>query len=184
MKDRLKEALKPKRYQHSLGVAKTAKKLAEKYGADPEKAYTAGLLHDCAKLPIFNDQMKLAERYEMKFDDITMKCPAVIHAPLGARHAREAYGIDDREILDAIEFHTVGRANMTLLDKIIYVADMIEPTRDFRGVEKLRRLADKDIDRALIACLKQSIAHNAKKESVIHPNTLEAWNDMMIHRGG
>ncbi len=182
MKDKLKKTLKPKRYQHSMGVAKTAKKLAVRFGADADKAYLAGMLHDCAKLPDMKDQLKLAAKYGMEFDEITARCPAVIHAPLGARHAREEYGVDDVEILDAIEFHTVGRADMTLMDKIIYVADMIEPTRDFRGVGKLRRLAGKNIDDAFIACLKESIEHNAKKESVIHPNTLEAWNYMMLHR--
>ncbi len=179
MKDKLKKALKPKRYQHSLGVAKTARILAQKYGANVEKAYIAGLLHDCAKLPDIKEQMKLAKKYGMEFDEVTLKCPAVIHAPLGARHAKEEYGITDKEILDAIEYHTVGRANMTLMDKIIYVADMIEPTRDFDGVEKLRKMADKSLDKVLKACLKQSIIHNIKKDSVVHPNTLEAWNYIM-----
>lgn len=182
MKDKLKKALKPKRYQHSLGVAKTARILAQKYGANVEKAYIAGLLHDCAKLPEIKDQLKLAKKYGMEFDDVTMACPAVIHAPLGARHAKEEYGINDKEILDAIEYHTVGRADMTLMDKIIYVADMIEPTRDFDGVEKLRKTAEKSLDKTLKACLKQSIVHNVKKGSVVHPNTLDAWNYIMIHK--
>ena len=141
-KNKLKSTLSEKRYKHSLGVCDEAVKLAEKYGADTEKAYTAGILHDCAK----------AE-----------------------------YGVNDKDVLDAIMCHTVAKENMSLLDKIIYIADMIEPMRDFDGVEELRKAAYENIDRAFILGLKQSIVFNAQKNKIIHPNTLSAWNYMLMN---
>lgn len=179
MKKKLEAALKPKRYRHSLGVCAEAVKLAEIYGADCDKAYTAGLLHDCAKGFDSKKQLELCKAYGLVLDDTTMQCHPVIHAPLGAEVARHEYGIEDEEILEAIRCHTVGKANMTKLDKIIYVADMIEPGRDFDGVEQLRKCAYKNLDDAVIMALKQSIVFNAKKEVSIHPATIEAWNFML-----
>ncbi len=179
MKNKLKNTLSEKRYKHCLGVCEEAVKLAEKYGADKDKAYTAGLLHDCAKGCTLDEQLALCEKYGIALDAITLKCPAVIHAPLGAKIAEAEYGTDDAEILEAIRCHTVGKAGMSLLDKIIYIADMIEPMRDFDGVKKLRKAAYEDIDEAFIMGLKQSIVHNAEKNRIIHPATIEAWNYMI-----
>ena len=158
-KNKLKSTLSEKRYKHSLGVCDEAVKLAEKYGADTEKAYTAGIL----------------------LDDITLACKPVIHAPLGAKIAKAEYGVNDKDVLDAIMCHTVAKENMSLLDKIIYIADMIEPMRDFDGVEELRKAAYENIDRAFILGLKQSIVFNAQKNKIIHPNTLSAWNYMLMN---
>ncbi len=176
MKDKLKKELSEKRYKHCLGVRDEAVKLAEKYGADIKKAEVAGLLHDCAKGLDIDEQIRQCEKYKMALDDITLKCKAVIHAPLGAKIAKEEYGIEDEEILEAIRSHTVAKENMSLLDRIIYVADMIEPMRDFDGVEKLRKAAYKDIDEAFIMGMRQSIVHNAEKNKIIHPDTISAWN--------
>lgn len=178
-KKKLGESLKPERYVHSLGVCAEAVKLAERYGADRDKAYIAGLLHDCAKGYGKRRQRELCEEYGIELDEITLRCPAVIHAPLGAEIAKREYGIEDEEILKAIRVHTVGGAGMSKLDKIIYTADMIEPSRSFEGVEELRRIAYEDLDRAVAAAVAQSIEFNLKKPSVIHPDTLAAWNDLL-----
>ncbi len=179
MKDKLEKALSKKRYEHSIGVCDEAVKLAKKYGADVEKAYTAGLLHDCAKGFDTDTQIKLCREYGIMLDDITLSCTAVIHAPLGAVVANREYGIDDDEILEAIRNHTTGKEGMSLLDKIIYIADMIEPLRDYSGVDVLRKAAYEDIDKACIMGLKHSIVFNANKNKIIPPDTIFAWNDMV-----
>lgn len=176
MKEKLKKTLSEKRYAHCMGVCDEAVKIARKYGEDEEKAYIAALLHDCAKGFDIDTQIKLCNEYGIELDDITLKCPAVIHAPLGAVIAQKEYGIDDAEILVAIRVHTVGKENMSLLDKIIYIADMIEPNRSYDGVEELRKTAYEDIDTAFTAGLKQSIVFNAKRNKIIHPDTIIAWN--------
>lgn len=176
MKAKLKQALNPNRYRHSLNVCDEAVKLAERYGTDRNKAYTAGLLHDCAKGYTHEEQAALCKQFGIELDSITLACPAVIHAPLGGEIARHEYGINDEEIVDAIKYHTVARAGMTALDKIIYIADMIEPMREYEGVDRLRELAYEDLDKAVLVALRQSMEFNLKKNSIIHPNTLEAWN--------
>ncbi len=178
MQSRLQMALKKKRLEHSLGVSREAVKMAEKFGADPEKAYIAGLLHDCAKCLKPEEEEELITRYGYEPDEMTRLCHPVLHAPLGALTAKYEYGVDDEEILDAIRYHTVARAHMTLLDKIIYVADVTEPNRDYDGVETLRKLAAKNIDDAYKEAVRQALTHNIKKETLIHPNTLEAWNEI------
>lgn len=176
MRKKLASALKKKRYKHSLGVCKEAVRMAKLFGADEKKAYTAGLLHDCAKCFDRETQFKICEKYGVKTDRMTDLCPAVLHAPAGAALAKNEYGIDDEEILDAIRCHTTGRADMTLLDKIVYVADMTEPGRDYDGVEKLRELSAKDIDAAFIEALRQTLTFNIEKQAIVHPDTLAAWN--------
>lgn len=182
MKEKLKSALKPKRYIHSIGVCDTAIKLAERFGADKEKAYIAGLLHDCAKCFDNEKQIELCSKYGIELSRITIECPAVIHAPLGAAVAKAEYGINDKEILQAIEFHTTGGCNMTKLDKIIYIADMIEPSRDYTGVDVLRKEAEKDLDNAMLMALQSTLEFNIKKRSIVHPYTIDAWNDLLIHK--
>lgn len=173
---KLKKVLPEKRYIHSAGVSAEAKKLAKRYGADADKAAVAGILHDCAKGYKIDEQFELCRKYKISLLESDIKCPAVIHAILGAELAKRIYGIDDDEILSAIKYHTVGKADMSLLEKIIYLADMIEPNRDYKGVKKLRKLAYKDIDEALKECMAITIRFNVKKRAVIHSGTIDAWN--------
>lgn len=182
IKEKLKVVLKPKRYDHSIGVCDTALKLAKRFCVDKEKAYIAGLLHDCAKCFETEKQIELCREYGVELSEITLKVPAVIHAPLGAAVARAEYGIEDEEILQAIAFHTTGGCNMTKLDKIIYIADMIEPSRDYKGVDSLRKEAGKDLDSAMLMALQSTLKFNIKKGSIVHPDTIEAWNDLLIHK--
>lgn len=179
MKDELSRELSEKRYRHSLGVCGEAVRMAELFGADTEKAYIAGLLHDCAKCLSGEELTKLYARSGADEDEL--KCPPVIHAPLGVVVAREKYGITDTEILGAIRYHTVARENMPLLEKIIYVADMTEPMRSFPGVESLRRLSEQDINLAFMEAVKQSLVYNLNNGNFIHPNTLKAWNYICKH---
>ena len=184
MRDKLKRSLKTKRFEHSEGVCAEAVRMAELFGADTEKAYIAGLLHDCAKCFSPDEEKEISQKYGYVPDLMTQVCHPVLHAPLGAVVAEHEYGVHDKEILDAIHYHTVARADMTLLDKIVYVADMTEPGRDYDGAERLRALAHKDIDEAFCEALSQSLIHNIKKGSIIHPNSLDAWNNMIINKKG
>ena len=179
IKEKLKSELPEKRYIHSLGVADEAKRLAIKYGADADKAYLAGLLHDCAKGIPTSDQAAECVRRGVEIDEWTRKCPPVIHGFLGAEIAKTEYGITDREVLSAIKYHTVGAANMTLLEKIIYIADMTEVNRDFPGVEVLRKLVNESIDDAIKESIKQQLEFNMSKNGVIHPNMIILWNDII-----
>ena len=182
MKEKLKNRLNAHRFEHSMGVADEAVKLARLYGEDEEKAYIAGLLHDCAKGYSTEKQIQLCKELGVELDEITLKCPAVIHAPLGAVLAKTDFGIEDKDILDAIRSHTTGATDMTKLMKIIYIADMIEPMREFLGVDKLRKLAHENLDEAIMAALAQSIEFNLRKNTVIHPDTLKAWNSCIINK--
>lgn len=181
MKNKLKSVLKESRYLHSIGVCETAVKMARLYGVDEEKAYIAGLLHDCAKCFSNEEQIKMCRDYGIELDEITLACPAVIHAPLGAAVARAEYGIEDEEILRSIRLHTTGGKNMTRLDKIIYIADMIEPTRDYSGVDELREIAFKNLDEAMKKSLQSTLRFNIQKGTVIHPDTLSAWNSLLLY---
>lgn len=183
IKERLKAALKPKRYQHSMGVCSEAVKMAKLFGVDRDKARVAALLHDCAKCIEGKEQIKLCKKYGIELDEITLSCPAVIHAPLGAAIAKAQYEIEDEDILHAISLHTTGGKDMTDLDKIIYIADMTEPSRDYKGVDQLRATAHKDLDEAMFEALQSTLKFNLKKGTVIHPDTIAAWNSLLLHKG-
>ena len=180
MEEKLKEILSEKRFRHSLGVAKEAKRLAKLYGADEEKAYTAGLLHDCAKGYSIEEQIKLCDKLNVKLDESLRICPPVIHGFLGAEVAKKEYGISDDEILQSIKYHTVGRAGMSLLEKIIYIADMTEENRDFDGVDELRDAVNKDLNEALLISIEQQFKLQFKRRSTLHPNMIDMWNDLVL----
>ncbi len=183
MKEKLKGMLTKERYRHSKGVAETAVRLAERWGADEKKAYIAGLLHDCAKNIPAKESIELCKKLGVKLGALELAAPSIIHAPLGAELVKMEFGVFDGEISDAIRYHTVARSSMTRLDDIIYLADMIEPMRDFAGVEELRELSQLDLDAAMAAAFKESLTHNIKKDIPVHPNTLIAWNERIMNTG-
>ncbi len=181
MKELLEARLKPKRFCHSLGVAETAAKLARRFGVDEETARVAGLLHDCARE--FPNEAMIAEADERRlvYGPIERAMPLLLHAALGAARAAELYGVDDDAIAQAICRHTVGAARMTRLDKIIWFADMIEPSRSYPEVERLRTLARQaSLDEMLLAGLTDSIKFVAEKGHLIHPDTIEARNELLL----
>lgn len=180
-KTELEKRLKPSRFRHSCGVADTAAFLAERFGLDVEQARFAGLLHDCAR-DFPNDTMIAeAEKRGIAFGAVERTMPLLLHAPLGAFRVSEVYGIEDADIKQAIARHTVGGASMTPLDKVIYFADMMEPTRDYPGVEELRRAArEESLDAMTLAGLSQSILFVTKKGHLIHPDTVIARNEILL----
>lgn len=178
MKIKLQAELKASRYIHSLGVMDEAVALAKLYGVDKTKAELAGLLHDCAKGYTFDEAIAYADKYGIVLDCDTLKCPPVIHAPIGALVAEHEYGITDTEVLSAISNHTVAGRSMTPLDKIIYIADMTEPNRDFDGVDELRRLSRENLDIAYKFAIKSSLLHTIRQNGYMHPMTVFAWNEI------
>ena len=146
--------LKNKRIPHVLGTEQEAIRLAERYGADVEKARVAALLHDCTKKLNMEEQLELCGRYGIQLDELEQKALKLLHAKTGAAIARDVFGVDD-EIYNAIWWHTTGHAHMTLLEKVIYLADYIEPSRNFPGVDKLRAVCYKDLDEGLLMGLEK-----------------------------
>ncbi|MDQ0202681.1 bis(5'-nucleosyl)-tetraphosphatase (symmetrical) YqeK [Pectinatus haikarae] len=181
MQEKLQQSLNNKhRFIHSLGVSETAVKLAEKFGASPQKAKTAGLLHDCAREFPVPSLIGEARKRNIPIEFIDNYQPILLHAALGAALSSEKYGIDDIEILDAIKLHTTGKEKMNLLDKIIYLADMIEPNRQYDGIDEFRRVAETgDIDTVMIAAFDRSISFVIKKGQMVHPQTILARNYLL-----
>lgn len=178
--DFLRRNLSEIRFVHTLGVAETAKKLAEKWGADPEKAYLAGLVHDCAKEISKAETFEQLEAHGYVCDELERLSPNILHAPLGSIVAREQFGIEDEEILDAIRYHTVGREKMTLLDKIIYVADFIEPGRKYKEVQEVRDLAFEDMNLAVLKETDIVIKYIIDKGGVIHTESVRTRNSFLM----
>ena len=172
IKKQIKARLSKKRYKHSLGVAEVAKRLSEKEEGDPHKAYLTGLLHDYAK-PLSNDELiEIIDQSEWEIDNVERKIPEIIHAPAGAELVKREYGIHDREVLEAIRYHTIGCPKMGLLARIIFAADFIEPNRKYPGVDKLRQLVKDNLDLSITALCDSSIKYNLEHNKLIHPNTL------------
>jgi len=165
--------LKHKRIPHVLGAEQEAIRLAERYGADVEKARRAALLHDCTKRLLMPEQKALCAHYGIELDEMEQWALKLLHSKTGAAIARDRFGVDD-EIYSAIFYHTTGRANMSLLEKVIYLADYIEPSRDFPGVEELRKACYEDLDQGLLMGLEMTVEEMTAMGNPVHPATLEA----------
>jgi predicted HD superfamily hydrolase involved in NAD metabolism len=174
----VKEQITEHRYQHTLGVMETAIKLARKYGADEKKAELAAIFHDYAKFRD-KDEMKTIIQEQGMDPELLEYNSELWHAPVGAYLVEKEVGITDPDILEAIRYHTSGRPNMTLLEKIIYLADYIEPGRHFNGVEEVREMAQQDLDKALIQAIKNSVRFLMKKNQQIFPLTFYTYNDLV-----
>lgn len=176
LREELRLKLSPKRYEHTLSVSYICIALAMRYGYDLEKAELAGLLHDCAKRYSDEETISRCRRHGLELTEDELAAPKVIHAKLGAYMAREKYGVTDREITDAILYHTTGRCNMTLLDKIVYVADYIEPRRyEAPGLERLRQLAFLDLDEAMVMMMKGTLDYLKEKGGHVNSVTEAAY---------
>lgn len=175
----LKKKLDPGRYEHTLGVSYTCIALAMRYGYDLHKAELAGLLHDCAKRFDNATMLEKCMKREIPMTDSEVRDPSLLHAKLGAWYAREKYGIEDEEILNAIACHTTGRVGMTLLDKILYVADYIEPRRfKARNLPEMRKMAFEDLDLACFSITESVLKYLETTNCPIDTTTVEACEDM------
>lgn len=181
MKIKLENMLPEKRYLHSLRVAKEAVALAKHYSTDEQKAYIAGLLHDCAKYIDKDESIKMLEDNDVEVNICEKNNKGLLHAPLGAIIAAKEFGINDNVILSAIQNHTTGKANMSDLDKIIYLADLIEPGRNYTEIDDIRTKVYENLNIGMLYGLEYSIRYILSKKAVIHPNTIDAWNYIRIN---
>lgn len=172
-----------KRHAHILGVEETAVELAKRWGADPVAARRAGILHDCTKYLSLEEHLDICRKAGIVPDELEAKSAKLLHSKSGAAQARMVYGESD-EVYWAIYWHTTGKADMSLLEKIIYLADYMEPNRDFDGVDELRRLCGTDLDAALQMGLEMSVADLTERGVPIHKNTQGALDWVREHRKG
>lgn len=181
-KQNLSQRLKENRYIHSLNVADSALELAKHYGADEEKAYIAGLLHDCTKNESDDRQLQMLSSCGIILSCVERNNPKLFHAMTAPIYAKAVFGIEDEEILSAMRFHTTGKKGMSLLEKIVYIADYISAERDYADVDVMRILAFEDLDKAALYSLKFSLRSLSEKERVIHPDSLEFYNELIIKK--
>ena len=172
----LKENLKEQRYIHSLGVRDSSVSLADHYGEDKVKAEIAGLVHDCAKNLKNEDLLNMAIESGLYLDIVSKVEPQLLHGLCGSIIAEKTMGISDKYLLDSIIYHTTGRENMTRLDKIIYLADYIEPNRNFQGVDYLRNISYIDLDKAMLYAFDITIKYVISKQKLIHMETIKGRN--------
>lgn len=173
----LQEKLPEKRYNHSINVAKKAVYLAKKYGADVEKAEIAGLLHDITKYEDDQEQLRLISAAGLSLSALELENKKLWHALSGAAYLKVELHIEDEDILNAVKFHTTGRAGMSVLEKVVFVADMISEDRTFAEAEKVRKIAEESLNKAVCLTAVLSLEWLTEKLATIAPNTLAAYND-------
>lgn len=179
----LKRKLSDKRFVHTMGVAATAVRLAGIYGADSVKTEMAALLHDLARETDNTSLLRLCETNGVEPDTVERNVPELLHGKAAEIIARQKYGITDEEILDAVKYHTTGRIHMTVMDKIIFIADMTEPGRDFPGVDVLREISLRDLNASVVAGLNSTIRFVLERGMLIHPSSVEARNQLLMSGG-
>lgn len=183
IRNEIKKLLNPDRYKHSLGVEKEAVKLGKLYGADIFKCRIAAIAHDCQKNLSDDELINKAKYYGIEIDRIQREFPQLLHGPVGAMYCREYFDIDDKDILNSVYYHTTGREGMSLLEKIIYLSDVIEESRYFSGIELIRKEALVDINRALILSGNSTLTYVIKRNYLIHPLTVEFRNSLLLKGG-
>ncbi len=178
----LRSKLDDYRYIHSLGVAKSAKELAALYGADEEKAYTAGLLHDVMKNASPDEQLQIMEKADIILSPCEKLNQKLWHAIAGAAFLKTELNITDEEIISAVRWHTTGKAGMTTLEKTVYLADFISEDRTYPDVDEVRRLARISLERAIVYTQKYCIQKLLSQNMIIDPSSVECYNDLVRFR--
>ena len=177
----LRSRLTERRFIHSLNVADSARELAEIYGCDPDKAYTAGLIHDCCKDEPAGLQLSYMLGNGAELTECEINTAKLYHSICGSVYIQKEFGIDDVEIINAVRYHTTGRANMSVLEKVIFIADFISAERDYNGVEIMREKAKRSLDEAIVEGLSFTIKDLIDAGRIIHPDTLGAYNDAIAN---
>lgn len=177
IREKLAKKLKPDRYEHTLGVMYTASSLAMCYGDNIDQALLAGLLHDCGKYCPPKEQIQLCKEYQITLTPAELEMPALVHAKLGAYLAEHEYHVKDPRILNAITYHTTGRPDMTLLEKIVYIADYIEPGRPMiPGLTQIRNIVFQDMDKAICLAAESTLSYLKKQNRSIDPMTEKTFH--------
>ena len=174
----IEKRMKSARFKHSRNVAKEAVRLAKKYGADVEKAEIAGILHDATKETPEQEQMELIEKAGIVLTPLEKSSHKLWHAISGAAFVQVELGITDPDIINSIRYHTTGRAGMSLLEKVIFIADFTSAERDYDGVEKMRKVADKSLEEAILEGMSYTIADLAQRKLTIAPDTFMGYNEV------
>lgn len=185
MRDLLEESIAGKRFKHSVAVYETALAMAKSHKLSKElteKIAVSALLHDCGREVPTKESAAKAQELGVAITEIEIQQPILLHAKLGVYFAKTKYGVVDEEILDGISFHTTGKANMSVLAMVVFLADMIEPARDFPGVEELRKLAHKDLEAAMLQAYCNTIKYLIKEGQLIHPDCIEGYNQLMLKK--
>lgn len=179
---KLKPLMKKYRYQHSLRVSVIAGKIAQYYHLPVEKAKISGLIHDCVKDYSLDELKSLINKYQISLTKVEKNIPKIWHAFVGAEMAKDIFQIDDLEILNAIRYHSTASSNMSLLGKIVYIADKIEPGRKSESMKKLWKIIWEDIDLVMLELLNEELKYLVSEHLVIHPATIEVRNKIIIDR--
>jgi len=177
IKQDLSSMLSEKRYNHSIAVAIQAFKLAEIYNEDTAKAFIAGLVHDCCKEMTKEEQLKIINQFDIMLTDIEKSEPNIWHGYAASGYITEKWGINDKDICSAVKYHTCGKGNMTLLEKIIFVADLTSEDRNYPDGEKIREISYISLDRAIYECYKYIIPFIVNRGGSISQNTIDCYND-------
>lgn len=176
LKNELEKRLPKKRFEHVLRVTETAKELADRFGVPVDKAEQAALFHDIAKFMEPSDMRRLIE--ENAEDERLLSFHHELwHAAAGRIIAEKEFGVKDPDVLNAIRYHTTGRAGMSVLEKLIYIADLIEPGRSFPGIDELRQSTDRQIDEAMKACIAHSVLYLIERRTAVFPDSIECYNE-------
>lgn len=178
----LKHKLSEKRFKHSCSVSAEAVFLARKFGADEKKAEFAGLVHDIEKETPLDVQLQTIEKYSIILDDVEKSSPKLLHAITGAAVLKNEHNVADIDVLNAVRYHTTAKAGMSLLEKIIYLADYISADREYEGVDELRRIVHTSLEDGLNKCLDFSIKELLDKGATIHIDTVKARNELIMAR--
>lgn len=180
MKVMLEDALPRKRYEHSIAVYETALEFAKIHDGDMEKVAIAALLHDCGReVPTKNNLMQ-AISLGLIIDEVERNQPVLLHAKLGVYYAQKKYGVFDQETLDAILYHTTGAAGMTKTAMIVYLADLLEPSRGFFGIEEMRQLVKVDLEKTMMKAYALTIKYLLEHDLLIHPNCIFGRNELAV----
>lgn len=173
VREKAYKMLKEKRIKHVEGVELVSAALARAYGEDEYSARLAAMLHDCAKKLSLSEQLDVCKKYGYEPDELERESESLLHSKAGALIARNEFSVP-AEVSEAIKWHTTGKENMTKLEKIVYLADMIEPTRDFPGVGEIRNEAARNLDAAVCMALERTIEHCIERGLTVHPNSVKA----------
>lgn len=170
------------RYIHSCNVAEEAVILAKLYGCDEKKAYTAGILHDITKEFPKEEQLQIIRDGGIILDDVQKNAPKLWHSVSGSVYIQTHLGLTDEDVINAIRYHTTGRANMSLLEKIIYTADYTSAERSYNGADVMREKSRNSLEEAMIFSCQFTLQNLSEKQAAIHPDQLFCYNDLVLHK--
>lgn len=180
-KDFIRTKMSNDRFTHSVNVADEAVMLAKQYGCDEQLAYIAGILHDVAKEFSKEEQLQIIADGGIILDNVQKNAPKLWHSICGSIYVRDVMGIKDNNIINAVRYHTTGRADMSLLEKIIYTADFTSPERSYDGVETMRTLSRRRLEDAMLFSCKFTLENLSSKELAIHKDQLDCYNELVLH---